>query len=185
MRFFPQRLLRRLAMFFAVGPCFVFACTPFIEEHPTGASASFRPHTSAFENCEVSEPTYRQVVSEWLRTRPAGAAPVSSLSLGRAVAFPWLSRYIADAALQSPGWAERVVRARSGERDKLAAAILLDAALRQRLAVPFEGTQYVVLSVSFEKVLYGRADEYSSDKRAGAVRVPFDAQLWLRLAPSR
>ncbi|MFZ0790263.1 MAG: hypothetical protein WAM94_11655 [Chromatiaceae bacterium] len=42
-------------------------------------------------------------------------------------------------------------------------------------------TRYVVLGVTFEKVLFGRADQYSSDRRAGAVKVPFDALLWLRL----
>jgi hypothetical protein len=60
---------------------------------------------------------------------------------------------------------------------------LSDPSLLQRLAAPFEGTQYQVLRVTFEKVLFGRADEYASDPGAGAVKVPFDAQLWLRLAP--
>ncbi len=41
----------------------------------------------------------------------------------------------------------------------------------------------MVQGLSFEKVLYGRADEHSSLHGSGAVKVPFDAQLWLRLAP--
>lgn len=173
-----------LAAFVAGLPCVACACSPFVEEHVDRASATLRPHISALEHCEVSEASYRRIVSEWLRDRAAGP-PLSSLSLGRAVAFPWLSRALADAALRSPGWAARVERARAGERDRLAAPLLSDPALLARLAVPFEGTPYAVQRVSFEKVLYGRADRYSSDRQAGAIKVPFDAQLWLRLVPAR
>ena len=156
-------------------------CTPYVEEHPTWSSATLRPHSSAFEHCEVSEAAYRQVVTDWLRARPPEAPPIVSLSLGRAVAFPWISRYLADSALQSPNWAARVRETRAGERDQLAATLLSDPSLLQRLAVPFEETQYLVLGVTFEKVLFGRADQYASDRGAGALKVPFDAQLWLRL----
>jgi hypothetical protein len=179
---FTRAALGLVILYFA-SPCLALACTPFIEEHPSWTSASFRANTSAFERCEVDEQTYYQVISEWLQTRAADSGSVSSLSLGRVVAFPWLSRHIADSALQSPGWAARVARVKPGERDRLATPILRDPELLHRLAAPFEGTQYTVLSLSFEKVLFGRADEYSSDKNAGAVKVPFDAQLWLRLAP--
>jgi hypothetical protein len=180
---FTRAALGLVIVYFVASPCLALACTPFIEEHPSWASASFRPHTSAFEHCEVDEQSYRQVISEWLHTRAADSGAVSSLSLGRAVTFPWLSRHIADSALQTPGWAARVARAKPGERDSLAAPILRDPELLHRLAAPFEGTQYTIRSISFEKVLFGRADEYSSNKSAGAVKVPFDAQLWLQLAP--
>lgn len=183
----PMKLPRGifLAIFLLAGPCVAWACTPYIEEHPGWTSASFRPHTDAFEHCDVSEAVYRQVVGDWLRARTPDLPTISSLSLGRAVTFPWISRYLADSALQSPGWAARVSRARKGERDRLAAPILSAPALLQRLAVPFEGTPYEVVGVSFEKVLFGRADKYASDLRAGEVKVPFDAQLWLKLAPRK
>jgi hypothetical protein len=165
------------------GQAVAAACAPYIEEHPASPSASFRPHPAAFEHCEVSEATYQRVVAEWLRTRPADSPPISSLSLGRAVTFPWISRHVADAALQSPGWGARISRAKAGEREKLARPALLDPVLLKRLAVPFEGTPYRVEHLSYEKVLFGNAGEHSSNKAAGAVKVPFDAQLWLRLAP--
>ena len=159
------------------------ACTPVIQERASESTASLRPHTSAFERCTIDEAAYRKVVAEWIRTRPADSAAISSLSLGRAVDYPWLSRFIADSALASPDWAKRVAKARGVERDKLAAAILSDPVLRKRLDVPFEGTRYVVLQVTFEKILFGRADEHTSDRSGGATVIPFDAQLWLRLAP--
>lgn len=172
-----------LAAFVACAAVSAPACEPFIEEHPGWASASFRPHRNAFERCDVSEPVYRTVVAEWLRARARGHGELASLSLGRAVSFPWLSRHIADAALRIPGWAGRVARARTGERDRLAAEAIRDPDLLRRLAAPFEGSPYVVASVSFEKALFGPADRHSSSEDAGAVMVPFDAQLWLRLAP--
>jgi hypothetical protein len=49
--------------------------------------------------------------------------------------------------------------------------------------VPFEATGYRVLGVGHEKLLFGRADVHVAGAAAGAVPVPFDAQLWLRLAP--
>jgi len=156
-----------------------------VEEHPSGASASLRAHVTAFENCTIDEAAYRRVVAEWVRTRSGASNGISSLSLGRAVTYPWLSRHIADSALAAPRWASRISEARPGEREKLAAAVFVDPALLQRLAAPLEGTPYVVVRVSFEKVLFGRADAHSSNSHAGSVLVPFDAQLWLRLAPRR
>ena len=129
---------------FVFGPSVVFACTPFIEEHPSWSSASLRPHTTAFERCEVDEQTYQRIVSDWLRDRPAGSAELSSLSLGRAFAYPWLSRYIADSALGKPDWAARISKAKPAERAKLASPVLLDPALLRRLSLPFEDTQSMV-----------------------------------------
>jgi len=159
-------------------------CAPFIEEHPSGASASLRPHTTAFGDCRVDEATYRSLVADWLQSRSPAAAPVSSLFLGRAVDFPWISRQLADAALQSPGWAVRwkQAAATTGGRDRLARPVLQDPLLLQRLSAPFEGTPYRPVGIGYEKVLFGPADVYASDPAAGPVPVPFDAQLWLRLA---
>ena len=159
------------------------ACTPTIQERASESTASLRPHTSAFERCTIDEATYRKVVAEWIRARPADSASISSLSLGRAVDYPWLSQFVADSALASPQWRKRIAKARGVERDKLAAAILSDPALRKRLDAPFEGTRYRVSQVTFEKILFGRADEHTSDKKGGSTIVPFDAQIWLRLMP--
>jgi hypothetical protein len=179
------RNLKRLvaAMVIATAPLSALGCIPFIEEHADGSYATFRAHTNAFEDCPVSEATYRLIVIEWLRSRSGESANLRSLSLGRAVVFPWVSQHIADEALRLPDWAAQVSSVRPGRRDALAAAAIRDPALIDRLAAPFEGSRYVVLGLSFEKVLYGRGDEHASRRDAGATRVPFDAQLWLQLAP--
>jgi hypothetical protein len=163
------------AAWLAAGLSPALACKPYIEEHsPPSGSFVLRPNKDAFERCEVGEAAYREVVAEWLKARPPGAPAVTSLALGRAVAYPWISRHLADAALETPGWAAKVTRATPAERDKMAAALFRQPHFMQRLALPFEGTPYRVVGISFEKILWGKA---------GAVPVPFDAQLWLRLAP--
>jgi hypothetical protein len=162
------------------------ACVPFIEEAPSGGSASLRADASSAASCRVDEAAYRQVIVQWLQERPRSAGPVSSLALGRAQQYPWLSQHIAGAALASPGWASRVAGASAGERDRLAGFVFKDPQLVQRLGVPFEAAGYRVLGVGHEKLLFGRADVHvagTAGAAAGAVPVPFDAQLWLRLAP--
>lgn len=182
-------MMQRLAMVAAVLCVTVCvaraACEPYVEEQPRWRSATLHPGREALASCDVSEDAYRAVLQTWLATRGADAAPIDSLSLGRAVSFPWLSRAIVDAALASPGWASRAAHAKPGHRDALAAPILRDPALRDRLAAPFAGSRWIVKSLSYEKVLFGPAREHASHvPSAGAdVMVPFDAQLWLRLAP--
>lgn len=175
----------------AVAVCSIAAvagatCEPYVEEQPKWQSATLRPSRGALESCDVTEDAYHAVVKAWLAARAADAPQLDSLALGRAVSYPWLSRAIADAALASPGWAVRAAHAKPGRRSALAAPILRAPALRDRLALPFAGSRYVVTNLSYEKVLFGRASEHATNVPVGEgdVLVPFDAQLWLRLAPS-
>jgi len=180
------RLVALAVVLFSTTPALARAeCAPYVEEQPKWHSATLRPGRETLASCEVSEDAYRAVVQAWLAARRPDAAPLDSLSLGRAVSFPWLSRAIADAALASPGWAPRAAHAKPGRRDALAAPILRDPALRDRLAAPFAGSGLTVKSISYEKVLFGAAAEHASHVAAADadVLVPFDAQLWLRLAP--
>jgi hypothetical protein len=156
-----------------------------VEERLPSGEAMFRPHTTAFEKCEVAEETYRRVVAAWSRGRPADAPPLTSLSLGRAVSFPWISRHIADSALGSPAWDARSGKPRGSAINKLVAGLLSEPGFLARLGAPFEGTGYAVAGVSVEKVLVGKASEFSSSANPGNLRVPFDAQVWIHLMPRR
>lgn len=157
-------------------------CSPFIEEHPQQATAVFRKHTDAFSACPVSEASYRQVLRQWLQTRATDLPPFTGLSLGRVVDFPWLSRLIADTALRVPAWQSLIIATPRGRLDALAARVFENAELRARLAEPFAGSGYDVIGLSYEKVLYGKARDHATDRKDDTL-VPFDAQLWLRLAP--
>ncbi|MCB1897273.1 MAG: hypothetical protein H6945_09780 [Zoogloeaceae bacterium] len=179
------RMFRQIASWFLLSLASVpaLACEPYVEEPADRSYGRLRPHINALEACEVSEEGYRAVVRGWLRNRAADAPRLTSLALGRAVAYPWISRHLADAALRQPGWAAQVKATPRGRRDALATTAIRDPALLVRLAEPFAASRYEVTGVSFEKVLYGKASRYSSRRDAGETLVPFDAQLWLTLAP--
>lgn len=170
-----------VAVLLAVAPRTASACVAFIEEHTGASTASFR--VQQFERCDITEDKYRQVVRGWLAQRHPGAAAVTSLSLGRALGFPWISRHLANSALEHPHWRNQVARGPSGAHNAFVAAALSQPAFLGRLSVPFEGTPLVVTGASVEKVLVGPASQYSSTKQASHATVPFDAQVWLRLAP--
>src|SRR5687767_13759877 len=106
-------------------------CRPHVEVHPGVTSVTFRPHADAFRPCPVDRDTYARVLREWLASAPAG---VTSVSLGRAVQYQWLSELMRD-------W--------DGGR-------MPTPAMREALSLPFDGSAYEVDGVSFEKVLRGR-----------------------------
>lgn len=168
-----------LAFGLMLAPGLAAACSPHVEER--GSSAMFRPHTTAFETCEVSEEAYRHVVADWLGRRPADAPPVTSLSLGRAVSFPWVSRHIADAALRDPRWNARAGKPMKVGINNLVATLLSEQAFLGRLGAPFERTGYAIAGVTVEKVLVGKAADHSSSPVEANQFVPFDAQVWIRL----
>jgi hypothetical protein len=158
------------------------ACEPFVEEHADWHTARLRPHSTAFEDCAMDEATYVRVVGEWLRARPAHAVRLDSLSLGRAVAHPWLSRHLAEQALNDPEWA-RAARGSSGAHNAYVSRLLARPDVLLRLDAAFAGSAYAVFAVSVEKVLIGPAADYAAPGTASRRRVPFDAQVWLRLRP--
>jgi len=172
-----------LCVFCRIGAAQV--CAPYIEEHPAWNTASFRAHTAAAQACRVGEETYRQVIHGWLQQRAADAPSLASLSLGRAENFPWLSHHLADTALRSHEWHKRLRRATPGEHNQYVADILSEPTFLQRLDQAFNGSAYRVASVSVEKVLAGKASEYASGNTTSNEKVPFDAQVWLRLVPRK
>lgn len=156
------------------------ACEPRVEEQPGAAMANLRAHTDAYTRCVIDEPTYRELIAGWLRQRRADAPVMLSLGLGRAVYLPWISQYLADGAAASPEW-RRIERGRSREHALFAKRLLNDDGFLQRVGQPFGESPYRVVGVSFEKLLLGPAREHSTLSQAPAIRVPYDAQLWLRL----
>lgn len=176
-----EMLLVLFVVLFAVKP--LQACDPFIEESSDHVSATFRAHTTVFANCPVSEATYRQVVASWLATRDAKLPQPNSLGLGRAISFPWISRFFVDTALAMPVWQSTAGTRPRHEWDSVAATIIRRPELRARLGAPFADSRIQVDGVVFEKVLYGPAQQHGASGEGAGRVVPFDAQLWLRLGP--
>lgn len=155
-------------------------CEPYVENHRDLETAALRPHRDAFRRCTIDEATYAALVATWLASR-ADAPPPRGMSLGRAVNLPWISEHIARAASRDPRWDAARSRDRKGDINGLVAALLSRPEFLQRLDAPFAGTPWTVRAVSVEKVLVTRAAEILPG--AGRGRLPFDAQLWLVIAP--
>ncbi len=175
------------ALLLAFSPL-VSACSPYVESSPDPAYAVFRPHGSAFESCEVSEETYRRVLAQWLKSCPPGSTRLVSLSLGRARDYPWISRHLADSARGSSEWSGHGTAIPPGRQNTLVAKLLSESTFLQRLDAPFAGTDLTVRGVAVEKVLLGASSEAARDYASGGrtakkVKVPYDAQLWLRIEP--
>ena len=60
--------------------------------------------------------------------------------------------------------------------------VLSEPGFLVRLGVPFEGSGYAIAGVRVEKVLVGKASEFSSSENSKNLRVPFDAQVWIHLS---
>jgi hypothetical protein len=158
-------------------------CEPYVESHRDLATAALRPHRDAFRSCFIDEAAYGQLIAAWLAARGAAEPPLRGLGLGRAVNLPWVSGHIARAALADPRWDAARGRDRKGDINGLVASLLAQPEFLRRLDAPFAGTPWTVQGVSVEKVLVAKTGEILPGARKG--KAPFDAQLWLSLAPRR
>ena len=158
-------------------------CRPHVETQSDGA-ALFRPHADAMTHCPVAEETYRGVISAWIAAYGQTGVSITSIGLGRAVNYPWISSSLIRAALANPDWDRRRGRSRKHELNVFVAALLQEPRLLQRLSAPLAGSGYRVAAVSVEKVLVGRVNDVLAGKRDDAALVPYDAQVWLVLRPN-
>jgi hypothetical protein len=160
-------------------------CAPHIQEHPEGKAAMFRPHTTAFLHCTVSEEAYRRITADWLQGRPADAPPINSLCLGRAEHYPWITTYLAAAALGHRQWDARHGKPRNIDVNKLVASILSEPPFLARLDAAFTDSPITAVRVWIEKVLVDKAARVLPDPAAAHQRVPIDAIVWIGLAARR
>jgi hypothetical protein len=111
----------------------------------------------------------------------------ASLSLGRVVDYPWLSKALADAATLSPVWEPNKGRGRRSSDNEAVASMVDTRRLLMPLASTFARHGATARAGSVEKVLVGKvgdAQELASlagQKLADGKKLPFDAILWLRL----
>jgi hypothetical protein len=161
--------------------CAQEGCEPYVESDRDRETAALRPHRDAFRSCTIDEAGYAALVSAWLAGRGSDAPSLRGMSLGRAVNLPWVSKHIARAALRDPRWDATRGRDRRSDINGLVAALLVQPDFLRRLDAPFAGTPWMVRAVSVEKVLVAKAAEILPDAAAG--KAPYDAQLWLVIAP--
>lgn len=106
----------------------------------------------------------------------------ASLSLGRLIDYPWMCQYLANAARTDGGWDSRKGKPVAMDINKYVSSLLFRKELLAPITAVLAKNGYSVTGVSVEKVLVGSFHDvplYQGKMFRG--RVPFDAQVWLRL----
>jgi hypothetical protein len=151
--------------------------------HPAPSDDTLRLRTG----CPLSLAELLQGVDRLLATAgPALPAP-ATLMMGRIVEYPWLAERLARAALADPGWDAARGRPRAGHENRWVADTLEQRRLLSELADRFAAEGLALRVAGVEKVLVGAVASapelrgLAADGVDPAARLPFDAQLWLRI----
>ncbi len=153
-------------------------CSPIIDSGP--AATGFRLRGREF-GCTFDEENYQTSIQKWLSKRDVNAAPLEGMYLGGVEDYPWISKYLARAAIQSQEWDLKGGN-HSGNSHRLVESFLLDESFGRRLDAPFVNTPYTVARVSVEKVRIDDASQVLDQYEQGFGQVPFDALLWVEFA---
>jgi len=146
-------------------------CTLQLEAEPRGLSLYLRLLPEG-EDCPIDAAALRHVLrTGFARLPPERRGEYGSLFLGRLVNHPAWSRALEDAA------AQRAPAQRDWSNQDVAELIDSSTPL-QPLRALLDEFDYVLRAVSVEKVLV-------RVRPGDGARLPFDAQIWLRLAPKR
>lgn len=153
-------------------------CFPVIGNSPSATTFGMRVLES---NCTINEENYRRSIQKWMQEREIDAAPMEGFYLGRVIDYPWISKYLARAAIQSKDWNLDQGTSHTIHPYLLVESLLVDEEFRRRLDAPFVDTPYMVHRVSVEKVLIGDASTVLDEYEKGFGKVPYDALLWVDL----
>lgn len=145
----------------------------------TFADEGRRPYYRLRPECELSRAATVTALDAVRASAPASRE--ISVGFGRIVLYPWLSSLLAREASSAPGWDAARGRPLRGHENTFVAGLLERS---PEFGALFAGRR--VVSVLVEKVLVRPAAEL--DLPAGApfsasALFPFDAQLWVVLAP--
>jgi len=129
-------------------------------------------------DCAASAASSARALDAALAKRfPDGAidGAIRSVSLGRIEALPWLSQNLAETAARDHTWDVDSGAPRGGSPEAYVGALLARDGLARPLYPPLAKWGLRVTGTTVEKVLVGDVD---------GRRLPFDAQLWLRVEPA-
>jgi len=106
----------------------------------------------------------------------------SSLCIGRLIDYPWLSQYLAATAHRDQEWDSKRGKPLAMDINKYVSNLLVRRDLIAQIEGPLIEGGYRIIGVTVEKVLVGGFREvplFEGEMFAG--KVPYDAQVWLRL----
>lgn len=147
-------------------------CTAEINVRERWNAAHFRTYASTVGTCTVSEARYVDVVARWLQ-RDENAGVLTSLSLGRAIHYPWITNFMVETTATQHGLHGQV----DADVNQWVVQMLSTEDFLQRLNQPFKSHKLNVCGIRAEKVLVK-----SIPTATGAtINVPYDALIWLSL----
>lgn len=144
-----------------------------------------RAHHPTYEGCRIDKSSMVSVLTAaFLKNdSPKIEGNYSSVSIGRLIDYPWLSQYLATTAYHDQGWDSRKGKPVTMDINQYVSQLLSRKELLAQIETPFAKGGYKVNRASVEKVLVGGFREvpfYQGKMYPG--RVPYDAQVWFRLA---
>jgi hypothetical protein len=151
--------------------------------HPTPADDTLRLRVG----CPLALAELLQGLDRLLAAAGPDLPVPATLFLGRIVEYPWLAERLARAALADPGWDAARGRPRAGGDNRWVADTLAQRRLLGELADRFAAEGLALRVAGVEKVLVGDVAGFAelrglaADGVDPAARLPFDAQLWLRV----
>lgn len=151
--------------------------------HPTPAADALRLRVG----CPLTLAELLQGVDRLLAAAGPDLPVPASLAMGRIVEYPWLAERLARAALADPGWDAARGRPREGGENRYVADRLQQGRLLSELGDRFAAEGLALRVAGVEKVLVGDVASFpelrglAADGVDPAARLPFDAQLWLRI----
>jgi len=152
--------------------------------------ADFRWHVLTVrispENCSIPQDQLFQLMQQAVADNDSVFRNhrFSSVFIGRAVEYPWLSNYINHQALMDSAWSKKQGRPRRQNINTYVARLAGKHPFIEKLNSVLANIHYKITGVSVEKVLVGRyrqLHDYTGPEFKGGA--PFDAQIYLLLQP--
>jgi hypothetical protein len=159
-------------------------CNLTVESNEKWHTLRLRAHHPKYRGCHIDQDSMLSVLSAAISKTesPKLEDSYSSLSMGRLIDYPWLSQYLATTAYGDRRWVSKKGKPVGMDINKYVAQLLFRKELMKPIETVFEKGGYRVVGVTVEKVLVGGFHEvpfYQGEMVPG--RVPYDAQVWLRL----
>ncbi len=159
-------------------------CTLSLEADDTERTLRLRVHPES-SACHIPKETMLAALkgaSSATNPSPLSGRTYTSLSIGRLVAYPWISQHLATTAYRDPAWDAKRGRPRHTGENTYVAKLLAEDVITGPLNETLAPRGLRIHSVTVEKVLVGGFRDvplYQGKDAPG--KVPYDAQVWLRL----
>ncbi len=157
-------------------------CQASLETDASGANLRVR----ADQDCPVSASRLQELLDQGLSLTapPKGKQAYSSIFLGRLVHYPWLVSALLDVAAASPQWDSVHGAAKDGQDNRTVAQLLSQSEALLGVRASLRRAGYDLTGVSVEKVLVGGHTDFPYHLAQNTPgKLPFDAQVWLMVAP--